>query len=243
MNETIYNAEIRFQRRTPRPSSVYVGLTGEHNVQTVRFEGLPDIADAIWTMSIILPDGTGGDALTITDGKVTITRTYTQKAGQWTAWVTAQVGTELVWKSEPFRLIVGTLPDVEEAIEIKYPSALEECLAKADEAIASAGISAENARQAGASAAAAAGYETGAANQALVSEGYATGRQNGTPAESGPYYQNNAMYYSGLSADAAGEAGRSAEAAAGSAEAAAASAASITGNTASVADVETYLGL
>lgn len=139
---------INFVGRTPKPRSAFVGMHGEHNVEQVVFTGIPQFENGIVTMNVVLPDGTAGDTLNVDDNTVVLTRTYTQMSGQWTAWIVVQVGTEMVWKSDVFRLIVMPLPEIEEIIDQQYPTALEEAMAKADEAIASAGAAAQSAEDA-----------------------------------------------------------------------------------------------
>lgn len=121
---------IAFNGRTPKPRSAFVGMIGEHNAHTVYLEGLPEITDGVYTVNLVLPDGTAGDVLDIEDGAFEITRTYSQQAGQIQCWVSIQVGTEMVWKSDLFYLIVEDLPEIDEVIKKTYPSAIEKALDK-----------------------------------------------------------------------------------------------------------------
>ena len=99
-------------------------MEGEHNAEQLTFTGLPEFDPAqAATLNVILPNGTA-DALAIVNGTVLITRNTTL-GGAITAWVTVQVGTALVWKSEKFILRVGDLPDIDTPIEQQYPGIVE----------------------------------------------------------------------------------------------------------------------
>lgn len=125
---------ITFDGRTPKPHTFAIGMQGEHNAETIRLEGLPEIGTAV--LNVVLPDGTG-DLMTITDGTVTFTRNQTQK-GTMTAWVTVQDETDIVWKSEKFYLAVGELPEIDEPVEQRYPSFVEDVIADVTDIVSQA---------------------------------------------------------------------------------------------------------
>lgn len=131
---------ITFEGRTPKPHTIAIGMQGEHNAETIRLEGLPDIGTAV--LNVVLPDGTG-DLMTIADGEATFTRNQTQK-GTLTAWVTVQDGTDVVWKSEKFYLAVGELPEIDGPVEQRYPGYVEEAVAEMTE-IAGQAVAAKDA--------------------------------------------------------------------------------------------------
>ena len=105
---------VIFEGRDPKPHSFSVGMQGEHNAETIAFEGLPEYGTP--ALNVILPDGTG-DVLNITGGHVTLTRNHTPEGGTLTAWITEVNGNDLVWKSEKFYMSVGTLPEIEDPVE------------------------------------------------------------------------------------------------------------------------------
>lgn len=174
----IEESKIRFIGRTPKPRSVFVGMYGEHNAQTVRLEGLPEIENGIYTVNLVLPDGTVGDVLNLDEsGTFSITRTYSQQSGQVKCWAAIQVDTNLVWKSDIFILTIEPLPAIEEAIEHKYPSAIEDAL-----------------------------IECG--NEVAAAEAWAVGQRKGVDVEAGDEtYHNNSKYYAGLAEQGAASAG------------------------------------
>ena len=123
---------ISFAGRIPSPSIGTIGMEGEHNAEILYFSGLPEFEGGAATLNVILPGGTA-DALTITDNAVTITRNTTLP-GIITAWVTVQQGTDIVWKSEAFKLRVGQLPDIDTPIEQQYPGIVEQAVEAIQEA-------------------------------------------------------------------------------------------------------------
>ena len=125
---------ILFQGRHPTPEILKTAMQGEHNAEVLMFEGLPEFdAEQVTILNYLMPDGTSIDLLTITPEGVLITRTHTAQPGVARGWVTIQVGTELVWKSEEFYLNISELPDASDIVEHQYPTALEEALAQMQE--------------------------------------------------------------------------------------------------------------
>lgn len=126
---------VIFEGRDPKPHSFSVGMQGEHNAETIAFEGLPEYGTP--ALNVILPDGTG-DVLNITDGHVTLTRNHTPEGGTLTAWITEVNGNDLVWKSEKFYMSVGTLPEIEGPVEQRYPDFVEQAISDVTSLVADA---------------------------------------------------------------------------------------------------------
>lgn len=123
---------ITFDGRIPHPSYASIGMDGEHNAEIITLDGLPEHDGKTVVLNIILPNGTA-DALTVTDGQVTITRNTTLP-GTATAWVSILDGTDYVWKSEKILLRVGQLPDIDTPIEQQYPGIVEQAVKAIEEA-------------------------------------------------------------------------------------------------------------
>lgn len=126
---------VIFEGRDPKPHTFSVGMQGEHNAETIAFEGLPEYGTP--ALNVILPDGTG-DVLNITDGHVTLTRNHTPEGGTLTAWITEVNGNDLVWKSEKFYMSVGTLPEIEGPVEQRYPDFVEQAISDVTSLVADA---------------------------------------------------------------------------------------------------------
>ena len=119
---------ITFSGRIPKPAVLPGGMKGEHYATTLHMTGLPQFDENQETLlNIVLPDGTA-DVIQITDGEATLTRNHTPQPGTSTAWVSVQVGEQLVWKSEPMHLLIGPLPDISDPIEQQYPTAFEQII-------------------------------------------------------------------------------------------------------------------
>lgn len=124
------NLTITFNGRTPNPAELFVGMQGEHNVNTLFISGLPTYDEnQVATLNLVLIDGSG-EATVITDAGIPMTRDYLSLPGAIRAWVTIQVDTEVVWKSEPAKLIVQRVPNIDVAIDHRYPATLEAMLAE-----------------------------------------------------------------------------------------------------------------
>ena len=131
----MYTFNVQFIQRTPRPRCVYVGTEGERNVQQIKFFDLPQISNVFYTLHVQKDEGEGADLLTLDENNtVTISRVITSQPGEWRAWLVAQVGTSIVWKSETFKLVLFDLPDIDSAISQKYPTAIEDALARINQA-------------------------------------------------------------------------------------------------------------
>ena len=127
--------EITVNGRYLDPLKVQVGMEMDHNAEQIHFNNLPEIAeDQRCYLNLMMPDETA-DVVELADGVYTITRNHTSQPGVVRAWLMITKGTDVVWHSDILQMVVGNLPSVEEAIEQKYPTALEEALAKIDEAL------------------------------------------------------------------------------------------------------------
>lgn len=127
--------EIHVRGRFLDPPSVEIGLERDHNVETLRFVGLPEIdGNPTVTMYTVLPNGESADAIRLVDGECAITRDLTVLEGKVQAWLEIAVGDTAVWHSSTMLLLVRDLPPIGEIIEHQYPTALEEAVQRTEAA-------------------------------------------------------------------------------------------------------------
>lgn len=123
---------VKFYGRRAEPSSIKLGNEGENLASAVQFEVPWEYANAAAFLHLQL--GAYTDTVNLgADRLYKPTRTHTQKAGQFAAFIELQAAGDVVWKSDVFRLRVGDLPNTGEQIEQQYPTAFEEALKAAAE--------------------------------------------------------------------------------------------------------------
>lgn len=133
---------LRFAGRMAETPTLRVGNKGDHNFTTVHFvlpEFLHDEA-----VNLVLRIRNFEDVVLLpADRKWTLTRDYTQYAGNWTAYLKCDLKNGAHWSSDAFALAVGDTPDDGgERLKKQYPTAIDEAL-KAADALIHADVSAQ----------------------------------------------------------------------------------------------------
>ena len=127
---------IKFHGRTPHPGAVKIGMETDSLSESLVFD-LPRLSlNQIAYLVILLPDG-APDALQIAmnGNYVILPASVTAAPGRARAWVKILAGNHVVWNSEIFYLDIGDLPNVESAIERKYPTLLDDALDASSDAL------------------------------------------------------------------------------------------------------------
>ncbi|MBQ7655151.1 MAG: hypothetical protein IJS41_01440 [Clostridia bacterium] len=125
---------FRFSGRTPSPSQAEIGMETDSGAETLRFL-LPQVADGQSAqLMMILPDGTP-EALLIRDGMATVPASVAAIPGRSRCWVEILGSGGIAWNSELLYLEVGDLPPISEETERTYPTAIQDALDAADQAV------------------------------------------------------------------------------------------------------------
>ena len=115
---------VWFDGRRALPRAVNLGVEMDNGVEQVRFL-LPRLAeDQVDALYWQASDAASADAVLLEDGVWTITNAVTQHPGEATCYITISGGENLLWHSEPFRVRVYDMPDVEGTVLRLYPSAI-----------------------------------------------------------------------------------------------------------------------
>ena len=125
---------IRFSNRTPAPLVSKIGMETDQQAEKLRFL-LPQISDGQSAqLMLLLPDGTP-EILRLVDGMALVPAAVCGQPGRSRAWVEILGSGGVAWNSEVFYLEVGDLPPISEAVEGKYPTALQDALDAAAQAV------------------------------------------------------------------------------------------------------------
>ena len=129
---------IRFSGRMPSPVIASIGMETDSRAEKIRFL-LPQIANGQTAqLMMLLPDGTP-EMLQINSGMVTVPSTVLEIPGRIRAWVeilgSDSAAWATAWNSELFYLDVGDLPPISEKTEHKYPTAIQDAMEAAAQAL------------------------------------------------------------------------------------------------------------
>lgn len=138
----IYYITVRLDTRRADPNLIRIGNKGDHNCTTVQFV-LPEFLQNE-TVNLVLRVRNFEDIILLpADRKWTLTRDYTQYAGNWTAYLKCDLKNGAHWSSDPFTFAVSDTPDDGgERLKKQYPTAIDEAL-KAADALIHADVSAQ----------------------------------------------------------------------------------------------------
>jgi hypothetical protein len=126
--------QIKFLGRTPTPSSFRVGMETDSNAEMIVFD-LPEVTENQSSqLLLLLPDGEP-ETLLMPGNSVLLPSSVLSIPGKVRGWVEILGSDRVVWNSEPFTLEVGNLPPVEQQIEKRYPTALQNAMDASTEAI------------------------------------------------------------------------------------------------------------
>lgn len=118
---------IKFLGRTPTPAVAKIGMETDSRAETLVFQ-LPVVAkDQSAQLIMLLPDGQPETILM--DGNMALLpASVLAVPGRIRAYVEILGDDHVVWNSDLILLDVGDLPNVEEAIEDRYPTALQNAM-------------------------------------------------------------------------------------------------------------------
>lgn len=126
--------EVAFYGRRAIPNVFQIGVEMDNGVEQIQFILPAIIPNQVATL--YLQNGDYADAVILTNGLWEVTHTTTQHGGAYDCYVTLTDGDTLLWHSEDFTATVYDLPNVEEQIEQEYPTAVQQAMNAAAQAIA-----------------------------------------------------------------------------------------------------------
>lgn len=129
---------VRFAGRMPQPMVFSIGQETDSGAEKIRFL-LPQLTDdQTAVLNMLLPDGSP-EIVTISQGVATVRPSMTEQPGRIRGWVEI-VGENaaIIWNSEILYMDVGDLPPIAEHVEQEYPTAFQEALQAAADAMEAA---------------------------------------------------------------------------------------------------------
>ena len=116
---------VTFIGRRAEPNTLRMGNERDNLAERIRFD-LPQAING--NVVLHLSHGYYSDVVGLPDNVFSPTRTQTQHPGKWTAFIEVMADGDVVWHSDVFSMVVGSLPSEGEQIEQAYPTLFEEAL-------------------------------------------------------------------------------------------------------------------